>query len=165
MTPITLTSDEVRGILDGRVTQVRRVVEVVPPFEVSFVASHSGRTDRFAFKGVGDTPVNSEWLEFTCPFGDVGDVLTTLSDDREHDLRITGIRVEQVQDMSGPDFLACGYPVGGSLMAQLDGWHVQSNTMVDNAVDWFGDQWDAANDVKYDENPWVWVIDFERETP
>ncbi|MOA65878.1 hypothetical protein D3C78_1924250 [compost metagenome] len=67
------------------------------------------------------------------------------------------MRVERLNDISCEQARAEGYPAdreaktGGS---DMDAWL------------WFRSQWDAiAGQGSYNENPWVWVVEFKVVTP
>lgn len=72
-------------------------------------------------------------------------------------LEITAVRVERLNDISCDHARAEGYPAdreaetGGS---DMDAWL------------WFRSQWDAiAGQGSYNENPWVWVVEFKVVKP
>ncbi len=72
-------------------------------------------------------------------------------------LEITAVRVERLNDISCEQARAEGYPAdreaetGGS---DMDAWL------------WFRSQWDAiAGQGSYNENPWVWVVEFKVVKP
>ena len=71
-------------------------------------------------------------------------------------LEVTGVRVERLQDISEAD-------------AQAEGWTRRPEVSTDPQVhkeaarDWFMDLWESINGPgSWDENPWVWVIEFRR---
>lgn len=72
-------------------------------------------------------------------------------------LRITNIRVERVQDISGKDARAEGFPYhpfDSSPLACLD------------PVDWYSALWESINGKgSWECNDWVWVIGFELVEP
>lgn len=74
-------------------------------------------------------------------------------------LEITGVRVERLQKISEEDAMAEGCPLtdpdpfvpgyGGS-----------------SASGWFSDFWEESHGTgSWDENPWVWVVEFRHATP
>lgn len=74
-------------------------------------------------------------------------------------LKITGVRVERVQDISEID-------------AQLEGWDLSNHPLdqrydpvtMDTARRWFADLWDSINLSRgygWDLNPWVWRVEFK----
>jgi hypothetical protein len=74
-------------------------------------------------------------------------------------LRITDIRVERLQDVSEDDARAegCPYP------AEWAGRFVDRD---ETAKTWFKSLWNNINGPgAWDDNPWVWVISFERMKP
>ena len=64
-----------------------------------------------------------------------------------------GVRVERLKDISNADAMAEGYPVRDVKGAYLHAIDFESKTA------FLDGEW--AKD-KVDENPWVWVIEFER---
>lgn len=87
-------------------------------------------------------------------------------------LRVTGLRVERLQDISEYDCFAEGYKprefyreldanVAAAQLARISGSRVNSA-----AKSWFCDLWDSIygdGPHSWDRNPWVWVTTFERE--
>jgi len=77
-------------------------------------------------------------------------------------LEITGVRVEQIQDISEEDAQAEGIaPIYQP--AFVTHGEVQGPDEI-SALDIFPDSWDAINKKRgfgWDVNPWVWVIEFE----
>lgn len=66
-------------------------------------------------------------------------------------LEITGVRVEQLNDISEEDAISEGWP-GTSKMP----WSPRG---------WFQSLWQSINgEDSWDANPWVWVIEFKRVT-
>lgn len=74
-------------------------------------------------------------------------------------LEITGIRVERVQDIGESDVLAEGAPLCSKIRKTLACEYGHENDRVCG----FSRLWDSINAKRghgWDENPWVWVIDF-----
>lgn len=72
-------------------------------------------------------------------------------------LRVTDVRMEQLQDISVLDAIHEGC-CGVACDSQPSGWHVRPE-------DDFARLWDDTCGKKgchWDDNPWVWVIEFER---
>ena len=72
-------------------------------------------------------------------------------------LRVTGVRVERVQDITHAGVLAEGIP-------QCPGWKYELSEC-DCTVRAFAELWDSLNAKRgygWDKNPWVWVYSFER---
>ena len=79
-------------------------------------------------------------------------------------LKVTGIRVERVQDITEENAIAEGCKMAGDFPAErkiddgiYEGW--------DAAREWFADSWQNLYESKgygWDDNPWVWTIEFER---
>ena len=77
-------------------------------------------------------------------------------------LEITGVRVERVQDISDADAVAEGVePTGGGRY-----WVGADREPYGLAVNAFRSLWDQTNAHRdgctWDDNPWVWVIEFRR---
>lgn len=69
------------------------------------------------------------------------------------DLKIKNIRVERLQDISRGDCMAEGCPFP----------NIAKET---NPVKWYQELWDLINGQNsWAENPWVWVVEFERVRP
>lgn len=67
-------------------------------------------------------------------------------------LEITGVRVERLQSISGPDCWAEGIETAG--------WNCERYGSV---VERYRDLWRSIHGAdSWDANPWVWVVEFER---
>lgn len=68
-------------------------------------------------------------------------------------LEITDVRVERLKDAGDTEFKAEGYP----LKRELTGGSM-------DPFCWFRNLWDSVSptNFKYEDNPWVWVIEFKR---
>jgi hypothetical protein len=74
-------------------------------------------------------------------------------------LRITGVRVERLQDISEDDARAEGCPYPPE-------WAGRFMDRDETAKTWFKSIWNQINGpAAWDDNPWVWVIAFERVKP
>lgn len=179
--PIIFGSEMVKAILEGRKTQVRRVIKPQPPddtFEndiplIGYFTLSNGEQVGYGFCDV-------EEKDYKCPFGKPSDTLWVREkfllhypedhsvlyfDDMEKagfeqsewrwkpsihmprwasriNLLIKDVRVERLQDISEED----AYAEGGFTVGQ------------------FIELWDSINakcGYSWDENPWVWAIEFE----
>lgn len=79
-------------------------------------------------------------------------------------LEVTGVRVEQLQDISEEDALAEGVAIDKGHIFQVAG-HPQWGHIT--AVGCFETLWGAINGKRapWASNPWVWVVEFERIAP
>lgn len=72
-------------------------------------------------------------------------------------LEITNVRVEQVQDISGKDAIAEGWPQHLELFPTIN---AESKARI-----WFWSVWNSINAKRgfdWDINPWAWVVEFQR---
>ncbi len=71
-------------------------------------------------------------------------------------LEVTGVRVERLQDISEADAQAEG------CTAKL----AEESPALDDSRHEYRDLWESINGPgSWDLNPWVWVVEFKRETP
>ncbi len=83
-------------------------------------------------------------------------------------LRITGVRVERLQDMKLEDFLQEGIGTRKGLFVPSSHFIASKQEAYWYAKDRFEELWDSSikkSDIEkygWDTNPWVWVIEFER---
>ncbi len=192
MKPILFNADMVRAILEGRKTQTRRVVKPDPEIADSFIIRDDGtisacHVDPPCFPG--DTG-GVDYDEIRCPYGQPGDRLWVretfaniglkgypptwfyradgdelppfdgrCEDNKWRpsihmpraasriDLEITAVRVERVQDISVEDALDEGIVHSTLNCPRME----------------FAQLWNKINGPDaWDQNPWVWVIEFER---
>lgn len=68
-------------------------------------------------------------------------------------LKITGVRVEQLQDISADDAAAEGWP----------GPDADNSILSSYPIGWYAHLWDKINARRapWSSNPWVWVIGFQ----
>lgn len=168
--PIIFNSDEVRAILDGRKTMMRRVIKP-QPYEIAYRDVYGNEESACFWRG----EEHEDWPRpKDCPYGGPGDRLWVKetwrlpyggpnrwvdykADDARDGfkwrspvrmprwasrimLEIVSIRVERLQDISEEDAKREGAELHG-------GWNANETEL--------GYRWDA--------NPWVWVIEFKRE--
>ena len=184
--PILFSGPMVKAILEGRKTQTRRVLKPQPPSikgqqvwpnkngDWSYWIDGSFWQDVKCFYGV---PGNRLWVRETfaknipwCPHGLTYrvDHIDARGDGPAHPIKwcpsifmsrwasritleITGIRVERVQDISDDDAKAEGVMDIG---IKARGGYRSG----------FADLWDSTNAKRglgWEQNPWVWVIEFK----
>lgn len=185
--PILFSGEMVRAILNGRKTQTRRVIRPQPGDWVTSVNNYSGS---WMCGGVFNGWFADGLLQAKNPYGDPGDRLWVREtawygpqpDRVEYDadmdeiaresalfygakkkpsifmprwasritLLIKDVRVERVQDINVDDAIA---ELGGYAQG------------IANECVHFMELWDSINAKRgygWDENPWVWVIEFEK---
>ena len=182
--PILFSVDMVRALLAGRKTQTRRVVkdqdipdevyELIPgdmhpcpygqPGDLLWVReAWSGCFDQGHIRVRDRHPdIVWYWADGNCPDGDWEKPRPSIHMPRwasRLTLRVTGIRVERVQDISQSDADAEGCPGFYSPM-HPDAGVTDGQTPREE----FAELWNSINAKRgfgWDANPWVWVIDFE----
>ena len=189
--PILFSGDMVRAILDGRKTQTRRAVKLIPQDKRTILCSFSNEKGAIFNDGRGLSV--STFVPIKCPYGQPGDRLWVregwgyigtgenfklvykatvppgLFTDRNAiwkktlfmprwasriTLEITGVRVERVQDISDGDISEEGI----SPLPKELGY----NKILSSRTN-FRNKWDSLYDKRgysWDDNPWVWVIEF-----
>lgn len=172
--PILFSAPMVRAILDGRKTQTRRVVKdnhlrgCQPEDYLLSLCPYGQRGDRLWVRETWQTwkefdrvrPANiSNQAEIQYPATyDGWDSRIRLPIHMPRwasriTLKITGVRVERLQDISRGDAMAEGCPFANT----ADG---------PNPRQWYADLWEQINgEGSWDANPWVWVIEFKRVKP
>jgi len=153
---IELSDSVVRAILDGRKTVMRQVIRPQPDWvEPEPTFDEEGRLVWCDF--VYDRPVGD--LR-SCCYGDLGDKLGVEARGRMRRelytmVEITGICVERVQSITEQDVLAEGH--------ELREWTGHPEWPRTAA---FAEAWDKDNfksGYRWEDNPWVWVIQFLRD--
>lgn len=154
MKSIILKDHEVRGLLDGRLTQLRRVVK----HEQSRLC--------------GDTPqpfTNApDWWSWgpdgedarRCPFGVPGEKRWVRGTLPRLTIEIVRTWVERVQEISDDDCAACG------IIPYVDyvGVNLNDGSAIERDVyeDPFMIQWDSDNPRNpYSSNPWTWAAEIK----
>jgi hypothetical protein len=159
----------VQAILEGRKTMTRRVVKPQPPSGEGIAGV------RFPFGQIGEILwVRETWapaLDTIAYKADYSEFLLNKPENKgiwkasifmrkdacRIKLRITNIRVERLNDISEED-------------AKREGVTLRGNIIKENNPDFthayrfaFCLLWESINGKRsWDQNPWVWVIEFER---
>lgn len=177
--PIIFSAPMVRAILDGHKTQTRRILKhraleciEVARLEPSFAADPENNFSPYGYAGdylwVRETwqslgehdhlspsyiPVGSD-LQYPATY-DGWESRRRPSIYMPHwasriTLKITNLRIERLQDISGKDAVAEGVRSRDNRIAQSE----------------YKDLWQFINGTdSWDANPWVWVIEFKRIKP
>ena len=174
--PILFSTPMVQAILAGRKTQTRRIVKgtallwLQPEmFSSAFVAMPENKLSPYGYAG------DLLWVRETfCPDWADGKVIYKADGGSAKEagykseprwrpsihmprsasritLKVVNVRVERVQEISHHDVLAEGGPFGNS-----------GSSDVDFAVLW--NSINAKRGYSWGSNPWVWVVEFEKET-
>lgn len=185
MKPILFNTEMVRAILEGRKTVTRRAVKPQPESRPTPMKKDSCWPGCFAIQGTAKVirppyqPGDTLWVRETWAKSMAGTFMYQADDKaimverwrpsihmpREAArlfLRVTGVRVELLQDIDDDGAKAEGanYQDGKNV-----GWEEK---MRRTAIDRFAEIWDntikLADRLRYgwEANPWVWVIEFER---
>jgi hypothetical protein len=144
--PIKFNAEMVRAILDGRKTQTRRNIKYTTehrgPINPAYLEAHKN---------------HSGWKDI-CPYGQPGDALFVPETEPRITLRITDIRVDRLQDISEDDAKAEG--------VRRTDWEYDDGECCETDSEAFSLFWNIIyGPGAWDENPWVWVIEFERVKP
>ncbi|MBR4895805.1 MAG: hypothetical protein IKZ41_05210 [Clostridia bacterium] len=182
--PILFNTEMVRAILDGRKTQTRRIIKK-PPGEGSIVAYNryynilivNNIPDFSAPIEEGDVLwVRETWAAWSRTYGsfpkviykadenprNISDIEWRPSIHMPRDLariflRVTGVRAERLQKISGSDCVAEG--CDAEMLSEVGEEFTRGV---------FHGIWDSTIKKKdlprcgWDANPWVWVYEFER---
>ena len=169
----------VRAILAGTKSQTRRIVKPQPTGSVLL---------RCPYMRTGRLWVRETWQSMTDPkiVQNIEDVQYRADEDdpgvtwrpsifmprwaSRLTLEITGVRLEQLQEISATDALAEGLRYGTQLLAgaggaRFGGWNApnEPDTMYADSGDAYGSLWNSINGRgAWDLNPWVWVIEFRK---
>jgi hypothetical protein len=145
---------ELQALRDGRLTQLRRVIEPQPFLVLSRDEWHSramSGADPYGFKPIGAKVLEDLVGECPHPPG------STLCIDGYGTLTVKRVRVERVQEISNSDVIACGMVRGyydGYPVSAVDGCRCIDLRHIATAA-WI-DYWDR--------NDPCWVIEFKRLT-
>ena len=171
--PILMSTPMIQALLGCRKTQTRRVIKNLPMMIVRLPYGLSNRIDfsKCPYGARGDLLWVRESFfsthkteEYTKQYGRIEyratanpDYISCVFKPSIHmpkwasriTLKITDIRVEQLQDISAQDVIAEGIePIGNSSGSSIKGMYRNLWGTIHGA-----DSWDA--------NPWVWVIEFK----
>lgn len=149
--PIIFSGEMVRAILDGRKTQTRRIVKD------SWFRCLDPENDEDRASAIPQ-----------CPHGAPGDRLLVSGEASRITLEIVGVRVDLLQDISEEDAKAEGmqFHNGGEVGHSGYRHDVNYGYVFGTAKDAFAVFWNSIHgDGAWENNPWVWVIEFKRIEP
>ena len=188
MKPMLTNTEMVKAILAGRKTQTRRLVKErhLRVLDSPYHKEHSEVPDKVLLEKLCELPyqsgdvlyVRESWCKGSLNGG--AEQYFYRADDNDFHckwrpsihmpkeaarifLRVTGVRVERLQDVTLDDataegcqgkFIGCGECAGAGweILPEDEFADVWNSTIKESDLDKYG--WDA--------NPWVWVIEFER---
>jgi hypothetical protein len=182
--PILFSGPMVKAILDGHKTMTRRVIKPQPEIFDGMAGgdwcwwplSTDGSLRKCPYGAAGDHLWVRETVWMYSNRHEVAGYVADCGNHFEHyvhktpsihmprwasriNLKITGIRVERLQDISAADAQAEG------LSCDACGWFVPGNTKTGapTAVECFSQLWDSINGEKcpWQSNPLVWVVEFK----
>ena len=188
MKPMLMNSEMVKAILAGRKTVTRRLIKErhLCVLDSPYHKEHSEVPDKVLLEKLCESPyqpgdvlyVRETWCKGSLNGG--ADQYFYKADDNDFHcqwrpsihmpkeaarifLRVTGVRVERLQDITLDDAIAegCQGKFIGSGECVGAGWEILPE-------DEFADLWDSTikksdfDKYGWDANPWVWVIEFER---
>jgi hypothetical protein len=189
-TPILFSAPMVRAILEGRKTQTRRIVkgqalEFLESFVPEFVSLKENGFSKYGYAG------DKLWVKETWQYVDFcgednGYVYRATDPDWETMegwtwkpsifmpkkacrtfLDITDIRIEKLQDITEEDAISEGIIEFTKDDKLAKYWYDHEGVWSDmpyTAKEAFEMLWVSINgEQSWNENPWVWVIDFKRE--
>lgn len=198
---IIFNANDVRAILAGRKTQTRRIVKLRYGADVIVTNGQVWKPARVDYEGYVDCPfgaardrlwVRENWAWYPLDH-DASCVIWRA--DYEPDanppaefsawkssanmprwasritLKITGVRVERLQDISEGDAIAEGVENSGEFFG-CPCWrdymepNPELSSFPDDPVGSFASLWESIHGPdSWDQNPWVWVIEFRRVEP
>lgn len=158
---ISFNQEMIEAIRNGRKTQTRRPIKKIPPEvydKIKSITPHKSSKNGGLFQT--DSKQYSLFIKCRYP---VGEVLQVRGCD-DLSLKVTSIRAERLQYISSDDAEAEG------IHMEFDGNHMwyqdyqKKDTMFkypSSRVDSFRSLWDSIYN-NWSDNPWVWVISFEK---
>lgn len=183
--PIIFSAPMVRAILEGRKTQTRRVVKVQPEHDADGKLFKLRINEGWNYSDCPyGQPGDQLWVRETFCIPTDFDSGEELSPEyratcKGHafdgcwkpsihmprrasriDLKVNNIRVERLQDISEEDAKAEGVtdPTAGTEFQAPPDAHYKSGPKT-----WFAMLWQSIHGKgSWNENPWVWVVEFER---
>lgn len=185
-TGVLFSGDMVRALLEGRKTQTRRVVRPQPEKLEFWAFEEQEFMDRCPYGKPGDLLwVRETWTAFPCECCDEGfsyrpctctDPPTYRADRTDWDdavirwrpsihmprwasritLRITGVKIERLQEISCGDVFAEG-------VKPYEGCTSNEDASAWDPVEHFRSLWDSLNpNHPWESDPWVFAITFEK---
>lgn len=157
--PIVFSAPTVSAILDGSKTQTRRVVNDLPPWEITEICKDASGTGLWMPNGPapsGRGMAAGHWRP--CPYGRPGDRLSVPGADGLL-LEVVDVRAERLNACSEADAKAEGAPACARRVVGLAGG-------CESHLCGFRQLWRELKGAgSWDANPWVWVVEFKRVTP
>lgn len=153
MNKIEFTPSEIKSIIEGEKTQIRRIIDPQPPSRYDRLYLESGADYGWWWSKSTSGEGSSQQDLMIFPKHDFkkSDVIN-ISDNIN--LKITNIRVDRVQNISQSDCIAEGLEFMPTTMFfdLTIGSRFEEEFIKNNGPD------------SWSDNPWVWVIEFEKFT-
>ena len=170
---IKFNDDMIQAILDGRKTQTRRPIKP-QPYDGKGTFEGVGFYSQYIFhpEGGKNEGCSIDYVAIKCPYGKPGDLLWV--QESGITLRIKSIWVKHLQDITEEGASAEGCQSACDECGDI--FHIERNALgyccipdctgeSFSELKGFQNLWDSIYADKgygWSENPWVWVIDFER---
>lgn len=160
MKEIKFNSELIPFILDGTKTQTRRPIEEKVPTGIYDGCIY--------FTSAGPLFNIDRYISDNCPYGKIGDSFNIIEVLEDKSLVyicdgiIKNITIDRIQKISQDDCVKEGIIVDGKIIKSYD-----VETIKQTTIDTFSyGMWDSIyrkTPYKWDNNPFVWIIEFERK--
>lgn len=144
------------AVIDGRKTQTRRLIEPQPDVTEKLLRKLGAWQDGYTLSEQVCSAWRHGFIDDDCPYGQASDVIPFADKDGniKGEIEIVDIWLQQVQEISQEDSRAEG---------------LRDTTMIDDIsggmspYSEFSKAWfDIYGKDSWQENPWVWVIEFHK---
>lgn len=164
--PIKFIDSMIDAILNDRKTVTRRIIKDQPDTTEAYLREHQAWVEGLTLSQHLNNAWQSGFINVDCPYGGVGDCLVVQQIGNSRIvLEITDVRIERAQDINEEQARAEGITDGGCTAC---GNHEPCgcDNPSPSAVDSFAWLWESIyGKGSWDDNPWVWVVEFKRVTP
>ncbi|HDT0711981.1 ASCH domain-containing protein [Morganella morganii] len=157
---IKFSDEMLAAVIDGRKTQARRLIEPQPKVTEKRLRELDAWQDGYTLS----EQVCTAWRHMgdDCPYGKAGDVIPFADKDGniKGEIEIVDVWLQRVQEISQEDARAEGFEFTGWTPTYSD---PDSGGEQFTPYDNFAEAWiDIYGADGWNNNPWVWVIEFKQ---
>ncbi|EMN5659964.1 ASCH domain-containing protein [Providencia rettgeri] len=149
------------AVMNGSKTQTRRPIEPQPKVTEDELRNLGAWQEGYSLSEQVCAAWRHGFIDPDCPYGEIGGIVNIADKDGNFKgkIEITDVWLQQVQEISQQDAMKEGAPPSHSSIDIVS----RKYGFPDFSRSWFAQVWiDIYSKESWNNNPWVWVIEFKR---